>query len=88
VVHTGGGRGAAGRRADAEAWQAGGAHRRRPGSRSLGAAGGQRAVSTQVGSSGGGHAGRGGADLHRVRERGAGARGVFLDMAITSVGHP
>jgi hypothetical protein len=46
-----------------------------------------RVAGAQVESGGGGHAGRGGADLSRVREGGAGARGVFLDKAITSVGH-
>jgi hypothetical protein len=56
----------------------GGARGTRPGHRSLGAAGGRRVAGTQVGSGGGGHAGRGGADLSRVRERGAGARGVFF----------
>jgi hypothetical protein len=33
--------------------------------------------------------GRGGADLSRVRERrGVGVRDIFLDKAITSIGHP
>jgi hypothetical protein len=43
---------------------------------------------TQVGSGGDGHMGHGSVDLSRVRERGAGARDVFLDKAITSVSHP
>jgi hypothetical protein len=38
----------------------------------------RRVMGAQVGSGGGGHVGRGGADLTRVRERGAGARDVFL----------
>jgi hypothetical protein len=42
----------------------------------------------QVESGGGGHVGHGGADLSRVREREAGAHDIFLDKAITSVGHP
>jgi hypothetical protein len=37
----------------------------------------RRVMGAQVGSGGGGHVGRGGADLTRVRERGAGARDVF-----------
>jgi hypothetical protein len=41
-----------------------------------------------VGSGGGKRAGHGSADLSRVRERRAGARNVFWDKAITSVGHP
>jgi hypothetical protein len=46
-----------------------GARGRRPRHWSLGAAGGRRVVGAQVGRSGGGHMGRGGADLSRVRER-------------------
>jgi hypothetical protein len=56
----------------------GGACGTRPGHQSLSAAGGRRVAGAQVGSGGGGHAGRGGADLSRVRERGAGARGIFF----------
>jgi hypothetical protein len=48
----------------------------------------RRVAGAQVRSSGGGHASRGGTDLSRVRDRGAGARGIFLDKAITFVGHP
>jgi hypothetical protein len=47
-----------------------------------------RAAGAQVGSGGGGHAGHRSADLSRVRERGVGAHDVFLDKALTSVGHP
>jgi hypothetical protein len=51
--------------------------------------GGERqAAGTRVGSDDGGHTGHGGADLSRVRERGAGVRGICLDKAITSAGHP
>jgi hypothetical protein len=60
----------------------------RPRHRSLGAAGEWQVVGAQVRSGGGGHAGHGNADLSRVRGRGAGARGIFLDNAVTSVGHP
>jgi hypothetical protein len=67
--------------------RASGAHGRRPGRRSLGAAGGRRASGARVGSGGGGHADRGSADLSRVRERGAGAHDIFLNKAITFVGH-
>jgi hypothetical protein len=49
---------------------------------------GRRAVGAQVGSGGGEHAGRGGVDLSRVRERGVGVHDIFLDKVITSVGHP
>jgi hypothetical protein len=47
-----------------------------------------RQAGARVGSGGGGHVGRGGADLSRVRERERGkTRCIFLDKTITSVGH-
>jgi hypothetical protein len=56
----------------------GGARGWRPGHRCLSTVGGRRVAGTQVGSGGGRHAGHGGTDLSRVRERGAwGARRFF-----------
>jgi hypothetical protein len=48
----------------------------------------RRAAGAWVGSGGGGRAGRGGADLSRVRERGGQGCTAFFYKAITSVGHP
>jgi hypothetical protein len=48
----------------------------------------RRAAGARVGSGGGGRAGRGGADLSRVRERGGRGARHFFYKAITSVGHP
>jgi hypothetical protein len=83
----GGGRGAAGGRAEAEARWAGGRCAWAEAGASESRCGG-RVAGAQVRSGGDRHAGHGGTDLSRVRERGAGARGIFLDKAITFVGHP
>jgi hypothetical protein len=61
-------------RSGGRGWWAGGW---RLGHQNLGATGGRRVAGAQVRSGDDGHAGRGGIDLNRVRERGTGVHDIF-----------